>query len=69
MAETTFIPGHETADKARRAAMKQFAFSNGAKPVEGVHFHLIQNEHGRWHFADGRAPKAPPAPAQTDGDA
>lgn len=58
----TFIPGHETAAKARRAAMKQFALSNGAKPVEGRHFYLYQNEHGRWHFADGKAPK-------TEGDA
>lgn len=51
------IRGHETEAKARKAAMKWFAFSNGAKPVEGVHFHIVQNELGGWNFESGRAPK------------
>lgn len=58
MAETKPIRGHETEAKARKAAMKWFAFTDGTKPVEGVHFHLIQNEEGGWHFAEGRKPKA-----------
>lgn len=55
---TTFIPGFETRAKARAAAKRYFAFSNGDKPVENIHFHITENEHGRFHFEGGKPKKA-----------
>jgi hypothetical protein len=55
---TPNIRGHETEAKARKAAMKWFTFTDGTKPVEGVHFHIKQNHFGLWTFREGPAPKA-----------
>lgn len=56
-----FIPGFETEAKARSAGRRFFAKANGAPGVFGRDFHVVQNGHGRWHFEEGRAPKAAPS--------
>jgi len=52
-----FIPGFLTRAQAKRAGQIFFTRANGVPGKEGKHFHLVQNEHGRWHFEEGRAPK------------
>lgn len=54
-----FVPGFLTREDARRAGAKFFAMSDGTQGREGRHFHLVQNEHGRWHFEGGPGPITP----------
>ena len=59
MTETKpFIPGFESEAKARIAGQRFFARANGEPGVFGRDFHVVQNEHGRFHFREGKAPKA-----------
>lgn len=52
-----FIPGFETIGQARAAGRKFTAKANGMPGCEDRDFHVVQNEHGRWHFEEGKAPK------------
>jgi hypothetical protein len=60
-----FVPGFETEAQARKAGRNFFATVGGRKGVEGVDFHLVPNEHGRWHFQEGKAPTPAAAEAPT----
>lgn len=50
-----FVPGFETREAAVRAGAKFFAKTNGKKGIENRDFHIVTNEHGRFHFAPGAA--------------
>lgn len=56
MSETRFIPGFATVQEALKAGEKFFAKTNGAKGRYQRDFHIVSNEHGRFHFADGPKP-------------
>lgn len=57
MSETkTFIPGFETVQEALKAGERFFEKTNGAKGRFQVDFHIVPNEHGRFHFAEGKYP-------------
>lgn len=59
MSETKpFVPGFETAEKAIKAGTRFYAKTNGKKGVEGRDFHIVTNDHGRWHFEPGPGAKS-----------
>jgi len=64
-----FATGFETGAQARKAGGRFFATAGGRKGVEGVHFHLVPNQHGRWHFQEGGGPKAETSAAPAPGGA
>ncbi len=51
-----FIPGFETVQEALAAGQEFFAKTNGAKGRFQRDFHIVANEHGRFHFAEGSYP-------------
>jgi hypothetical protein len=51
-----FIPGFETVQEALAAGQSFFAKTNGAKGRYQRDFHIVSNEHGRFHFAEGPKP-------------
>ena len=51
-----FIPGFETFEQARMAGAKFYARMDGTPGREGRSFHLVKNEHRRWHFVEGPKP-------------
>lgn len=55
--KTPFIPGFLTANHARKAGREFFARTNCMPGKEGRHFHVVQNQHGRWHFEEGPTSK------------
>ena len=52
-----FVPGFETEAQARKAGQDFFATVGGRKGREGIDFDLVPNEHGRFHFQEGKGPK------------
>jgi len=64
MGEATFIPGFETVQKALKAGEEFFARANGQKGRFQRDFHIVQNEHGRFHFEEG--PRPPDAARSTE---
>lgn len=69
MSEAAFIPGFETVQKALKAGEKFFKKSNGQKGRFQRDFHIVENEHGRFHFEEGARPPAalPPSEDPTHG--
>lgn len=55
-----FTPGFETIGQARAAGRKFYAGTDGRAGREDRDFHVVQNEHGRWQFAEDRAPRRTP---------
>lgn len=53
-----FVPGFETIGAARAAGRKFTAKANGMNGCEDRDFHVVQNEHGRWHFVEGKPQRA-----------
>jgi hypothetical protein len=50
------LPGFETIGQARAAGRAFFTKANGKHGCEDRDFHIVQNEHDRWEFRDGRRP-------------
>lgn len=48
-------PGFATRQEAIKAGEKWFAKANGHSGRLGRDFHIVENEHGRFHFEEGRA--------------
>ncbi|WP_407529255.1 hypothetical protein [Methylobacterium oryzisoli] len=69
MMRAEFIPGFVTAAQARAAGRRFHAKANGMRGIEGRDFHLVQNEHGRWHFMPGKGPKMSEHPSPVIGKA
>lgn len=49
-----FIPGFKTVGEARAAGRKFYAKTNGKGGCEDRDFHIVQNQHGRWEFVEGK---------------
>jgi hypothetical protein len=57
MSETKpFIPGFQTVQEALKAGQEFYAKTNGAKGQFQRDFHIVANEHGQFHFAEGQYP-------------
>ncbi len=54
-----WLPGFLTSADARAAGEAFYAKTNGLRGWENQDFHIVQNEHGRWHFAEGPSPGVP----------
>lgn len=59
MGETTWKPGFETVQEALQAGREFYADTLGAWGRFQRDFHIVSNEHGRFHFARGPAPRQP----------
>lgn len=69
MTEGKWLPGFLLPAMARAAGIGFYAKTNGKRGVEGRDFHIVQNEHGRWPFAEGPSPKDQPRPLNEAGGA